>query len=535
MNKKDGFKGLLAGVVLTSLVSMSFSAFAGSVQKQITVTYDDIKVTVNGRQASLKDSDGNAVEPFNYNGSVYLPVRAISEALGLTASYDDATHTVSLTGKGGPGGSSDGTNGTPPGQPPAGGPGGVPGGASGAATTTGTAEYTQSGQTVTKSNQTITATETDESGIKVSDGGVLNLSDSTVTKTGDTSSEDGSNFYGLNAAVLAESGSSINLTGSTINTSANGANAVFATGDGSTITVSNVKINTTADSSRGLDATLTGTVIASDVEITTAGMHSAAIATDRGNGTVTVKGGTMTTSGVDSPGIYSTGNITVSDATLTATGSEAAVVEGRNSITLTNTTLSGAKKRGVMLYQSYSGDAEVGTARFTMNGGSLTAAVGPLFYVTNTEAIIELKDADVTAASGTLLTADGAGQWGVSGSNGGKVTFKADGETLAGNITCDSISTIAAILKNGTILKGSINADNTAKSLALTLDSTSTWNVTGDSYLTSLTDEDTTLANIDDNGYTIYYDASDSANSWLNGKTYTLTDGGKLTPVASAN
>jgi hypothetical protein len=46
-----------------------------------------------------------------------------------------------------------------------------------------------------------------------------------------------------------------------------------------------------------------------------------------------------------------------------------------------------------------------------------------------------------------------------------------------------------------------------------------------------LTDGDTTLANIHDNGNTIYYDSSASANSWLGGKTYTLSDGGKLTPI----
>jgi hypothetical protein len=50
-------------------------------------------------------------------------------------------------------------------------------------------------------------------------------------------------------------------------------------------------------------------------------------------------------------------------------------------------------------------------------------------------------------------------------------------------------------------------------------------------YLTSLTDVDATLANIHSNGNTIYYDASNSANTWLNGKTFDLAGGGKLTPA----
>jgi hypothetical protein len=392
-----------------------------------------------------------------------------------------------------------------------------------------TAVYTQSGGTVSKTNQTIAASNKNQSGIKVADGGTLILQDSTVTTTGVTSSDDNSNFYGLNAAVLAESGSNIKIENSKISTSGNGANAIFATGAGSAIIVSNTKIKTTADSSRGLDATLTGTVTATNVDISTEGTHSAAIATDRGNGTVIVTGGTMWTSGIDSPGIYSTGDITVTDAKITANGSEAAVVEGKNSISLKNTTLAGAKKRGVMMYQSFSGDAEEGTSHFTMDGGALTAEVGPLFYVTNTDAAIHVKGVNLTVKSGTLLMV-GAGNWGTTGANGATVVFKADGQTLNGNIICDNISTIKVQLQNQSAFEGTINKDNSAKSIALILEKSSTWSVTGTSYLTSLTDDDSTLSNIDDNGFTIYYDAGISTNDWLANKTYTLKDGGKLVP-----
>lgn len=397
---------------------------------------------------------------------------------------------------------------------------------------TGTAAYTQSGDTVTQSNQDITATEANESIIKVSDGGTYTLTNSTLTKSGgDTSSEDNSNFYGLNAGVLAEAGSQINLYGCTISTSTDGSNGVFATGEGATINVSNVTIKTTSDSSRGLDATLKGTVIGKNVTITTEGTHCAGLATDRGNGTITVDGADITTNGTDSPGIYSTGTISAANAKITATGSEAAVVEGKNSIALTDTTISGAKKNGVMLYQSFSGDAEVGTSSFTMTNGKLTAGTGALFYVTNTDSIISLKNVDATETSGILLAAN-ADRWGTTGANGGTVTLNADTQTLTGDVTGDNISNITISLKNGSILKSTINKANTAKTMAVSLDSSSVWNVTGTSYLTSLTDEDSTLANIKDNGNTIYYDASASADSWLNGKTITLADGGKLTPIS---
>ncbi|CUH97324.1 putative secreted protein [Propionispora sp. 2/2-37] len=389
--------------------------------------------------------------------------------------------------------------------------------------------YTQIGTTVTKTKQTINAPNKNESGIKVAKSGVLNLSNSIIVTTGITSSEEESNFYGLNAAILAESGSKINLKDSTITTTGEGANAIFATGTGSEINVSDVNIHTSANSSRGLDATLTGTVNATNVNITTEGMHSAAIATDRGNGTINVTGGSMKTSGEGSPGIYSTGDIAVTNAQLIATGSEAAVVEGKNSITLKNTTLSGKKNWGVMMYQSFSGDAEVGTSHFTMDGGSLSAETGPLFYITNTEANISLKNVKLTSTTGTLLSV-GAGKWGTPGANGAMATFTANDQTLDGNIISDKISMVKLNLQNNSTWNGSINADNTAKSVELKLDKSSKWNVTGTSYLTTLIDDDTTLSNIDDNGFTIYYNASEDSNKWLGHKTFTLKDGGKLMP-----
>ena len=492
--------------------------------KKIIASEDSIKVILNGTEISLKDANGKTILPINFNGTIYLPVRAISQALGLTVAYDTASSTVKLTY-----GNASGT--APNTQTD-----GTGSNTSTASTTgtAGTAVYSQTGNTVTKAEQAITATKVNESAVMVADSGTLSISGSTITKaSGDTTSEEDSNFYGLNAAVLAKSGSTVNISNTSIGTTSDGSNAIFATGDGSTVNVSNVSINTTENSSRGLDATYNGTINATNVYITTAGDHCGAIATDRGEGTITVTGGTMNTSGEGSPGIYSTGNITVTDATLKATGSEAAAIEGKNSITLTDTTLSGAVKWGVMIYQSFSEDAGVGTGTFTMTRGSLTAEVGPLFYSTNTNAVINLTDVELSAASGILLTA-GANQWGTTGANGANVTLTGDTQILSGNITCDSISTIAVVLKNNSTLTSTINADNKAKAMTLSLDSNSTWVVTGTSYLTSLTDANTVLSNIDDNGNTIYYDASNSANSWLAGLTYSLQDGGRLTPVPSS-
>lgn len=75
---------------------------------------------------------------------------------------------------------------------------------------------------------------------------------------------------------------------------------------------------------------------------------------------------------------------------------------------------------------------------------------------------------------------------------------------MLGNIIIDSISTLSMNMKNNSTYEGTINSDNTTKSITITLDKTSTIKLTGDSYITSLDNADTTNSNIDFNGYKLY-------------------------------
>lgn len=395
------------------------------------------------------------------------------------------------------------------------------------------------------SNKTLSSTSSDESAIVVNDGGSLNAKGLTISKSGDSSNTENSEFYGLNAAVLVQKGSEATIKDTTIKTSATGANAIFSTGENATINVSNTKITTTGDSSRGLDATYGGTINANKVTINTSGQHCAAVATDRGEGTVTVKNSTLNTNGKGSPCVYSTGTISVFDSKGTATDSSCAVIEGKNSITLNNTKLTsygigrvddGIDNCGVMIYQSMSGDASEGTGTFSATDSTLTISkkskvyeTSPMFFITNTDAVINLENTKLNFGSNQLVTVSGNdGEWGSQGSNGGNLTFNATNQTLNGNISVDAISTASFVLKDST-LTSTINSENKAKEVNLSLDSSSKWIVTGDSYVTTLTLENNDLSLIEDNGHTIYYDAS--ANSWLNGQTITLSNGGTLTPI----
>jgi hypothetical protein len=398
------------------------------------------------------------------------------------------------------------------------------------------AGYAQTGGTQTQDGQIFTAGDPDQSAIYVSNSGKLILTNATITSSGDTSSADNSSLHGLNAAVLAAGGSSISLSDSSINTSGKGADGAFVTDARSAMTLANVTIQTGATGAHGMAATNGASLTLTNVDITTTGDSSGAIAGGQGGGTIHITGGKVITSGKNSPDLYSTGAISVTGGTLSATASEAAVIEGGSSISLTKTSLfSTMKSWGVLIYQSTPGGAQATPGAFNMTGGSLSydATGAPLFFVTNTRAVISLKDAILSSASMILLQA-AAGNWGASGSNGGSVIFTADSQDLKGDLVADNLSSISLTLKQDSTLTGTINAAHTAKSILLTMDGTTTWDVTGDSTLTCLTDPgeiyDTDIANITGHGHTVTYDAGACPN--LRGRTYPLQAGGFLKPAS---
>ena len=252
---------------------------------------------------------------------------------------------------------------------------------------------------------------------------------------------------------------------------------------------------------------------ATNLTINTAGTSSAAIRSDRGGGTVTVNKGTYKTTGKGSPTIYSTADITVKNATLIAESSEGVVIEGKNSVTLenveltdTNNTLNGQSTtyKNIFLYQSMSGDAANGEAVFTSKNSTITTNKGDSFYVTNTTATINLENNKIVNndSTGNFLRIQ-KDSWGNSGSNGGTVTLNLTNQEANGNIVVDSISKLTMKLSNGSSFKGTINSANEGE-ISLTLDKTSTITLTGNTYIKSLTNADSTNSNINLNGYKLY-------------------------------
>ena len=413
----------------------------------------------------------------------------------------------------------------PPGEPPSGGPGGAPGNQGTSVTWTGAKEISAE---ASESEQAYTSTSADENALLIDTDAAVTITDPTVTKSGDSDGGDNCNFYGINSGIMVKGGGTVTITGGTVSTTATGANGVFsyggnggqngAAGDGTTVIISDTAITTTGDNAGGIMTTGGGVTKAENLTITTSGRSSAPIRTDRGGGTVTVTGGTYTSNGLGSPAIYSTADITVKDATLVSNQSEGVCIEGKNSVTLTDCelTVSNTNTNGnatfldsVMIYQSMSGDADSGTSSFTMTGGSLTSTSGHVFHVTNTNAVINLSQVNIynTNEENILLSVCDDGWSGAENI----ATVNASEQTLNGTILVGDNSTLNLNLADTTVYTGQIGgAITNAKggtvsaetgTVLVTLDESSAWFLTGDSYITSFTGN---AANVINNGYTLY-------------------------------
>ena len=414
-----------------------------------------------------------------------------------------------------PGGQApDGMQAPPDGEAPdgQGGPGGAPGGMQGGPGASGVESYDAVNTYEEDAEVTgeITSTGTDENAVLVDGADAeVTVKDATVTRTSsDSTGGDNASFYGVGAALLATDGT-LYISDSTIDTDASGAAGAFAYGDG-TVYISDTTISTEQNTSGGIHAAGGGTLYAWNLDVTTNGGSAAAIRSDRGGGTMVVDGGTYTSNGLGSPAIYCTADISVNNATLTATGSEAICIEGLNTIRLYDCNLSGAMTDqeqnditwNVIVYQSMSGDSELGNGTFEMTGGTLTAENGGMFYTTNTESTITLKNVEIIPAEENdffLQVTGNSNQrgWGEAGSNGADCLFTGIEQVMEGDVIWDSISTLDFYMTQGSSLTGAFINDETWAgnggdgTCNVIIDETSSWTVTGDSTVTTLSNAGT--------------------------------------------
>lgn len=482
----------------------------------------------DGEEPEKPDGNGQSAE------AEEISLSDIQEGDIVSITLDEDGNAVSITvmsmemdGQGQPGGDGQGA----PGQ---GGPGGQ---SQGVDSYTAVNEYIED---TTVSNETIESTGTDENAALISSGANVTLDNDTITRTSsDSQGGDNSSFYGVGAAVLATDGTAYVKDGS-VTTDAAGGAGLFAYGDG-IVYASGTTVKTAQDTSGGVHVAGGGTLYGWDLDVETNGESSAAIRSDRGGGTMVIDGGNYVSNGVGSPAIYSTADIAVSNASLTANGSEAVCIEGLNSIHLYDCDLTGNMSDldqndntwTVILYQSMSGDSEVGNSTFQMDGGSLTSENGGVFYTTNTESTITLNNVDVNYNDDNEFFLQCTGNtnqrgWGQAGANGADCYFTGISQDMQGDVIWDSISNLDFYLTEGSSLTGAVVDDETYAGEGgdgycnVYVSADSTWTVTGDSTVSSLENEGTI---VDSEGKTVTIQGTDGTVYVEGDSEYTITTG----------
>ena len=482
----------------------------------------------DGEEPEKPDGNGQSAEAED------ISLSDIQEGDIVSITLDEDGNAASITvmsmemgGQGQPGGDGQGASGQ----------GGPDGQSQGVDSYTAANEYTED---TTVSNETIESTGTDENAALISSGASVTLDNDTITRTSeDSKGGDNSSFYGVGAAVLATDGTAYVKDGS-VTTDAAGGAGLFAYDDG-TVYASGTTVETTQDTSGGVHVAGGGTLYGWDLDVETNGESSAAIRSDRGGGTMVLDGGNYVSNGVGSPAIYSTADIAVSNASLTANGSEAVCIEGLNSIHLYDCDLTGNMSDldqndntwTVILYQSMSGDSEVGNSTFQMDGGSLTSENGGVFYTTNTESTITLNNVDINYNDDNEFFLQCTGNtnqrgWGQAGANGADCHFTGISQDMQGNVIWDSISDLDFYLTDGSSLTGAVVDDESYAGEGgegycnVYVSADSTWTVTGDSTVSSLENEGTI---VDGNGKTVTIQGTDGTVYVQGDSEYTITTG----------
>ncbi|KWA27609.1 autotransporter outer membrane beta-barrel domain-containing protein [Burkholderia territorii] len=260
------------------------------------------------------------------------------------------------------------------------------------------------------------------------------------------------------------------LSGTQIGTTGNGADGLSSTGAGARIaTDAATAVRTAGDNARGLFVTgADSTLAANGTTVATTGAGAHAVVAGSG-ATALLSGVKVSTAGAAADGVVAQngGRIGDTGSSIASAAGNGATVDGGGVLALTGTTLKGATA-GVLSTDTLGTGA---TSAVLVDGGSVASVAGPAFAARGGTADIAVRNGTVvTAGNGTLVDL----------ANGSTATFTASAVNLAGDIVSDASSTGNVFLTNGTTLTGKIDP------VALNVDATSTWHMTGSSVLSSL-------------------------------------------------
>lgn len=249
------------------------------------------------------------------------------------------------------------------------------------------------------------------------------------------------------------------------------------------------------------------------------GVGAALLATD---GNAYVKGGTVTTDAAGGAGLFAYGDGTVyaADTTIKTTQDTSGGIHAAG----------GGKLYAWDLNVETDGESTA-AIRSDRGGGTLTSKNGGVFYTTNTESDITLKDVDITYNNDNeyFLRCTGNNNergWGESGANGADCDFTAISQDMEGSVIWDTISQLDFYMTDGSNLTGAIIDDESFAGNGgdgycnVYVSDDSTWTVTGDSTVSKLSNAGTI---VDDSGKTVTVKGTDGTVYVEGDSDYTIT------------
>ena len=343
----------------------------------------------------------------------------------------------------------------------------------------------------------INSTEPDKNIFYIHNYSDLKLNQLSINKQGETNDTEKSEESGINSAILVSNFSSSIVFNTTIKTNGIGAHAIFSAGEKSYVKIYNSSIITYQNNSKGLVSKYKSSIMADEIEIITTNIESSNLYCDYSE--ITCFNSTLTTIGNKSPIIFSIGNVTIEKVIGTALHSNMIILKNRNSVYVKDSKLycnaegmteSLIDFAGIFIYDySKTFDDEYSSNIFAAYNSSFNVLPGnndfyyniSMFSVANTNANITLlghNNFSLGIKNFLNVTNDN------TNTRNSKVFLFLKGENIKGNINCGRYGIINIYLTENSTLKGVLK--NNSGVINLHIDSTSTLNLTNDSYINNL-------------------------------------------------
>ncbi len=358
----------------------------------------------------------------------------------------------------------------------------------------------------------------------------INLINTSILKGGDITSDE---LLKNNSAIILDN-SSLNSNKSEINTVGKGTTGIYSTN--SNVILKNSNINTSNELSDGIRSDNTTNTI-NNSRITSLGENSNSFVAS--NGIVNITNSNLSANGENSSAINESNNeLTIKDSNIKSNNYNA--IESNGSSIKIDDSIISARDNAIKLDNN--GDLNVSNSTIVTNG--------TVFQLNNGCENVVLKNNEFTSNNKTFFNAVNS-DLNIDLTNNSmpkqinlinflntsddlkSLALTLNNQVASGNIVLSENADATINIKNNSSYAGSINHDNTADEIILDVDSSSTVDITGDSYVTVINPTTHMLDNINSKGYNIYYDNKDFRNAWLDDNQYILNGGGKLIPTDS--